>query len=182
MLTYNDGYVEVLSEDHATQEEALGYLETAIELVKMTSWEVDAELQMFLDQRSIPVSRHTAPEAFIDFHDYWKGEMHHASVDAGFVEHVDYRRIRAMARALSTSFTRRKFYLRYLKELRDEIKAGKDRKLPSFHELELRYQYHLYVLDHEDVGVPVDKSFDEWCDSDECRTFFDVMELQPKND
>lgn len=183
MLMHTDGYVEVLAVGHATQEEALGYLDTAIDLIKrVDEWDVDAELQMFLDQRSIPISEYNTPKEFIEFHDFWLGELHHASVDAGFAEHVDYRRIRAMARALATSFTRRGYYLEFLQDRRKGILEGKDYKLPSFHELELRYQYHLYALDHDDVGVPVDKTFKEWCDTDECRTFFDVMELQPKND
>lgn len=180
MLTNGNGYVEVLSRDHATKEEALGYLDAAISLVRsVDGWEIDAELQMFLDQRSTPVTMLAAPEAFVVFYEDWQGNLHGASVDAGFVEHMSFRNIRALARAIATSFTRRKFYLTYLKGRRAGILEGKDYKLPTFHELELRYQYHLYVLDHESVGVAIDKDFKEWCNSDECHTFLDVIELTP---
>ena len=182
MLMYNNSYVEALSENHAGKEEALNYIDSITHLIKsVDEWRIDAELQMFLDQRSTPVSMLAAPREFTIFYEEWQGDLHHASATAGFVEHVDFRSIRALARALATSFTRRRYYVDTLENYRARIESGKDCKLPALHDLELRYQYHLYVMDHEDIGVPIDKDFGAWCDSDECRTFFDVLELSPKS-
>lgn len=179
MLMHTGNYVEAMNSDPATPEEAIAYLESATALIEsVDGWKVTPELQMCLDQRSTPISMITLPKEFADFHDDW-AELWQCGRDAGFIEHADFRSIRALARALATSSPRRQYYLQYLGEFFEDAKQGKCRKLPTFHDLELHYQYHLYEMDHEDIGVAVDKSFKEWCSSDECHTFLDVMELAP---
>lgn len=148
------------------------YYDALIYAVKMTKyWPTDdLELEEFLDQGT-PVPN-DQPQEFVDFVEAFDS-VYYAGLHVGVEERLSERKLRALARGLFQSMSRRKYYMQFLQSRRRC--ASEEFAAVSPTELEERYQYHLYKNERKHKGFGQNLQFNEWRITTDCITFYDIL-------
>lgn len=148
------------------------YYDALIYAVKMTKyWPTDdLELEEFLDQGT-PVPS-DPPQEFVDFREAFDS-VYYAGLSLGIEERLSERKLRALARGLFQSMSRRKYYMQLLQSHRRC--ASEEFSAMSPYELEQRYQYYLYKNERKHKGLSQNPRFETWRTTADCITFYDIL-------
>ena len=158
-------------------EHVKAYLKALLYLAELPKYwsKYNSELENFFD-RGHPVIMSRPPE-FEEFCQAYE-EVYRATKDLGLEqEHLNERKLRALARNLYYGSSRRYFYARFLRGRL--TRAESITEPPSVIEVEERYQYYLYRKENRAKGYGIGPNFKTWKEEGGCAiTFYSIMSLK----